>query len=308
MKTNGEIAWLTGLRGLAALLVVVDHYTSWVSPSLDGWWFKTGGIGMTIFFTLSGYVIAMNYSAWPWPERPFFCLARFFSYRFARLYPAFLLFAILILFGGPGQALSDRDATLHLLLWQTWFPVLYSGHEVGSSPFHVSWSISAECGLYLLFALGMMLRPRLALLGVVLVTAATLLAWSFRADLLPAGWDDDMWRLWLFRHSPWGVLFEFAIGVAFYRIFGRVTLGGPLAHPWIVHVGTVSYSLYLFHPFAADLAPRGGLISFVIAIAMAIMLATGIYQLVEVPGRRLIRAAADRVLNVSRQLSSFAAE
>jgi peptidoglycan/LPS O-acetylase OafA/YrhL len=161
----GEIRSLTGLRGLAALLVVVDHYASWISPSLDGPWFKTGGLGMTIFFTLSGYVIALNYSGWDWRARPGRCLARFFTYRFARLYPAFLLFALVIALQTPVTRDESAGTALHLLLLQSWFPVLYGGHEVGSSPFHVSWSISAECGLYLLFALGMMVRPRLAVLG-----------------------------------------------------------------------------------------------------------------------------------------------
>jgi peptidoglycan/LPS O-acetylase OafA/YrhL len=155
----GEIRSLTGLRGLAALFVVVDHYASWVSPSLDGPWFKTAGIGMTIFFTLSGYVIALNYSGWDWRARPGQCLARFFAYRFARLYPAFLLFALVIVLQAPAAVDVPAEAALHFLLLQSWFPVLYGGHEVGSSPFHVSWSISAECGLYLLFALGMMMRP-----------------------------------------------------------------------------------------------------------------------------------------------------
>jgi hypothetical protein len=44
---------------------------------------------MAIFFTLSGYVIALSYSDWDWRECPAFNLIRLFFYRFARLYPAF---------------------------------------------------------------------------------------------------------------------------------------------------------------------------------------------------------------------------
>jgi len=47
------------------------------------------GIGMAIFFPLSGYVIALSYSHWDWRTRPGFNLMRLFFYRFARLYLAF---------------------------------------------------------------------------------------------------------------------------------------------------------------------------------------------------------------------------
>lgn len=115
---------------------------------------------------------------------------------------------------------------------------------------------------------------------------------------MPAGWDAGDWRLWLFRHSPWGVLFEFAAGVALYQMFGRVSddFAKPLAHPWLVYVGTVSYSLYLFHFVVPMILPHGGALHFVVAIGLAVAVATGIYRLVEVPGRRVIRSVADRLL------------
>jgi peptidoglycan/LPS O-acetylase OafA/YrhL len=58
---------------------------------------------MSIFFTLSGYVIALSYAHWNWRERPGFNLVRFFFYRFARLYPAFFVFAILIIVRSPSR-------------------------------------------------------------------------------------------------------------------------------------------------------------------------------------------------------------
>lgn len=48
-------------------------------------WAGAADIGMAIFFTLSGYVIALSYSHWDWRERPAFNLIRLFFYRFARL-------------------------------------------------------------------------------------------------------------------------------------------------------------------------------------------------------------------------------
>lgn len=79
-QTNSEIASLTGLRGVAALCVVVAHYAlmTAVTPVavLPRWIPAWGGIcsnvGMSIFFTLSGFVIALSYTAWDWKRHPAF--------------------------------------------------------------------------------------------------------------------------------------------------------------------------------------------------------------------------------------------
>src|SRR6266550_4066468 len=163
---KGEIDSLTGLRGVAALLVIINHYWPWTAitpvsalPASIAAWTHTAGIGMAVFFTLSGYVIALSYSAWDWRQRPVFNFTRLFFYRFARLYPAFLVFVVLAILRWPAlHDLSDPKAQAyilpHLLLWQTWWPVKFGGAMAPDSYFHVSWSLSVECGLYLAFGLG----------------------------------------------------------------------------------------------------------------------------------------------------------
>src|SRR5450631_230429 len=166
MDRRGDIASLTGLRGLAALLVVVGHFSVWtiVAPRAEmptwiaQWGGATPGIGMSIFFTLSGYVIALSYAHWNWRARPAFNLVRFFAYRFARLYPAFFVFAVVVVLRTPTlQDLSDPQVLAyiapHLLLWHSWLPMKFAGQFAGSGPFTVSWSLSTECGLYLMFGL-----------------------------------------------------------------------------------------------------------------------------------------------------------
>lgn len=75
----------------------------------------------------------------------------------------------------------------------------------------------------------------------------------------------------------------------------------------LVYVGTVSYSLYLLHfwipsPFAGTLPVfdfTSGMVfalNFLLALFIAIAVATGVYQLVEIPGRRLLRRWADFLL------------
>jgi peptidoglycan/LPS O-acetylase OafA/YrhL len=388
-RAKTEIPSLTGLRGLAALLVVIGHYSVWtavtpmaeVPTPIKSLANAAPGIGMSIFFTLSGYVIALSYSHWDWRQRPGFNLVRLFFYRFARLYPAFFVFALLIVMRTPAlHAVSDpevqADVAAHFLLWQSWLPVKYGGVLVSGDWFHVSWSLSTECALYLLFGLGAVVaaslplwRHKAMILIVAFFATATVLllaAWELRQNLLPIGWTDGDWLLWLFAFSPWAVSVQFAIGVVAYRLSGPAMpetvarfaseLGGMgfvavyalctlaivyhpvtqgllmalsialvmigsqsssavnrlLTRPALLYIGTISYSLYLFHFIVPGLAFSGSFetftgvaaaayaFNFLFTLALAIALATGLYRLVELPGRRAIRAAADRWLRLSR--------
>jgi peptidoglycan/LPS O-acetylase OafA/YrhL len=391
MKT-GEIPPLTGLRGVAALCVVLGHYSAWTlavprAEVPEWYWHWSGalpGIGMSIFFTLSGFVIALSYSHWDWRDRPVFSLVRLFLYRLARLYPAFLLFAILIVMRTPPlRELADPAAQAyiapHLLLLQSWLPAKFDGKLVSGDAFHVSWSLSAEWGLYALFGLAAVVaaalptfRHKAAILGAAFLATAIMLpelAWQLRSDLAPAGWSDGEWYLWLFGFSPWGVAFQFTMGVlawhlskslseasarmasvggaiglvalyalcAMHAVTGHVTQSlvagvstallmagaqsATMVNRWLsmrplLHIGMVSYSLYLFHVFAAGLGGAGAMntlspsaaiylaANFAICLTMAIMLASGIYFLVEVPGRRLIRRSADRLLRVQPEAAA----
>jgi peptidoglycan/LPS O-acetylase OafA/YrhL len=85
-----------------------------------------------------------------------------------------------------------------------------------------------------------------------------------------------------------------------------------LSRPAIHYVGAISYSLYLFHFVVPSLGFSGRfdvfdraaaaayVLNFLFTLALAIVLATGLYRLVEVPGRRVIRAVADRMLGLPR--------
>lgn len=384
-----EIPSLTGLRGVAALLVVISHYWIWAKvsdgeklPDTIGRWFGTSTIGMAIFFTLSGYVIALNYSHWDWRRRPFFNLARLFAYRFARLYPAFLAFVIVaVLWAAPLHDLTAKNTVEylwpHLLLVQTWLPMKFDGVLPSDGRFHVSWSLSVECALYVLFAAGAILvvglprwRMKSATLGIGFFVITWLmldLMWRFKQAWMPSNWSDaDAFR-WLFLFSPCAAALQFGIGVAACRLsvlpqisrFGdfasnagllaiitihAATARGIIAPSgfdqgvWaalatgllmvgasadsvanrilsgraIIYIGTISYSLYLFHFVAPPLALHGRFFSEYSAAAMAahavniamslglaIIFATGAYQLIEVPGRRFIRNMADRVLGMA---------
>ena len=91
---------LTGLRFVAAGTVVFAHAFQKFLPlpqSLSGdppWWYllpaNLSGIGMPLFFVLSGFVIHYNYSA-PLQEERVRGTFNFLVARFARIYPLYIV-------------------------------------------------------------------------------------------------------------------------------------------------------------------------------------------------------------------------
>lgn len=73
--TRSEIKSITGLRGVAAMLVALNHLTAAAAPfklttaptALQAA-FSMSGYGMTLFFTLSGFVITYNYFEKDWSK------------------------------------------------------------------------------------------------------------------------------------------------------------------------------------------------------------------------------------------------
>jgi peptidoglycan/LPS O-acetylase OafA/YrhL len=89
-----EIPSLTGMRFIAAFLVVLahtNHYFAAMQPAwLDYAWRFGANLGMTTFFVLSGFVIHYNYgSSIVAKGAP--AIRSFLVARFARLYPLYLL-------------------------------------------------------------------------------------------------------------------------------------------------------------------------------------------------------------------------
>ena len=168
---------LTGIRGLAAWLVVLYHLrlslTALLPHSVIAV-FAKGYLAVDLFFMLSGFVIWYNYAdrlrGGGWAETRLFLWR-----RFARVWPlhalilgAYVAFvAILLLTGRSTDGYPLAQLPMHLLLVQNW------GFTSDLSWNHPAWSISTEFAAYLVFpviALGA--RPE---------------KWSVRTLLLLAG-------------------------------------------------------------------------------------------------------------------------
>jgi len=245
-----EIKALTGLRGVAALLVVWGHYGNWCSPyplSTNPAWllpvFGTAALGMSLFFFLSGIVITYNYADLEWRKNPIASFGKFAFLRFSRLYPALIVFLLLALVLHDA-AWPDRITLVHLLSVQTWWPMPLDMTVAGR--FDLAWSISTEIGMYLMFA-GLMMLGRTARIVAVGLYLCLLAA---AAIAMP----DDLVQ-WFFYASPYFRFLEFGAGallaVALTRGLVTINEAGWVARvlSWrpLIYVGTISYSLYLFH-------------------------------------------------------------
>jgi peptidoglycan/LPS O-acetylase OafA/YrhL len=173
-----DIRPLTGVRGVAAITIVLYHFS--VVHLYSGGvrvYFEVphGYLPVDLFFMLSGFVIALVY-------RDAFVIAPFTNYlefwikRVARLYPAYLAIGVLYvvkialgLSGDSFEQFSHFDAIGNLLMLSGWG--LHVHPVIG-----VSWAASAEMGSYVLAPLLIACIVRgnvvFAIIGVVLSLAA----------------------------------------------------------------------------------------------------------------------------------------
>jgi len=222
---------LTGLRGLAAWLVVLYHIRLSMETLLPASAIAILGKGylaVDLFFMLSGFVLWLNYGArlasGGWGES-----RRFWWRRVARIWPlhaailaALLLFALLLLATGrPLDGYPLAEWPLHLLLVQNW------GLTPDLSWNHPAWSISAEMAAYLLFPLLAIALPWQRLspvaLGAMLVALALALHTLF-ALRGASSLGHDIPRLGL-----WRCLAEFAMGVVLANLWFRWRESGAMA-------------------------------------------------------------------------------
>jgi len=177
---------LTSLRFVAAFAVLVLHYRDLLGPLPD--WVLRGIIGgqygVTFFFILSGFILTFRYHAWfadGVGEGRFW---RFQRYRFARIYPVYLVGLLLdtpwhLLERAQAGQLAEVGTTwwaswlLNLVGLQAWVPAV---------PFAMfwntpAWSVAAEFFFYATFPFlcAWLIRRRLSLRGLAACLGATVL-------------------------------------------------------------------------------------------------------------------------------------
>ena len=165
---------LDTLRALAVTLVVLHHYTLFVSNDDDtfGWVGRIGWAGVDLFFALSGYLIG-NQIFKALKTDGGLSLKAFYARRLLRTLPNYLVvLAIYFMWPAWGENAALAPAWRYLSFTQ----------NLGLAPgtaFSHSWSLAIEEQFYLLL-------PALALLGIALRLRIGA-GWIFIACVIGAG-------------------------------------------------------------------------------------------------------------------------
>ncbi len=172
--SKGQLPSLTPLRGIAALWVVIYHYTTQCFPNLDvsahTAFIHKGYLAVDMFFMLSGFVMTHVYCR-AFTESVTKHYGSFLMARIARVYPLHLL--VLILFvvtavASRWHGATPLEALRHVPLHgsesvDAFFANIFmlQGLNAGALSWNYpSWSISVEFMAYLLFPFALPLIGR----------------------------------------------------------------------------------------------------------------------------------------------------
>ncbi len=250
------------LRLLAAWLVLFNH--SYPLSGIAGvdavtLWLKidtSGGLGVSIFFALSGYLVTISLQN---------CQSYFdyFRRRVVRIYPALITLCLLSVFiigplytSLPLISFFTDDATWQYLITASGFHIVFQlpGIFEGNPVFYVVngslWSLAYELKCYVVLALLAILPCKLQhKLWIIVIVLIWLFA--FRPTAIPIHVTEKFWGLDYYENRLSIVFFVSAL-IATYRktlseknwyLLAIVSLCGLLAS-WASHYGVLSQLLY----------------------------------------------------------------
>jgi peptidoglycan/LPS O-acetylase OafA/YrhL len=179
---------LDGVRGLAILLVVVDHI-----GQTPAW--HVGHYGVTLFFALSGYLITGLLLDESGRSGGSVSLTRFYLRRAARLLPALLVVVVVcdLLFWALGQTGALKASVAALAYLANYVTILHGDYLRG---YGQTWSLAVEEHFYAVWPLALVVLLRRQGLHRALrwTLGACLAALAWRAVLLTF---DDWSGQWL---------------------------------------------------------------------------------------------------------------
>lgn len=229
------IRQLTGVRFVAAFWVVLYHYqpafaSAGLLVPIVHEILRVGSLGVDLFFTLSGFILAYTYLEKLGPKFDRTKSGHFLWLRLARIYPVHFVMlnvaglavlAAAIAGSGDDRArswLNPIEYLKQLFLVQEWGPDPSRGWNF------VAWSLSMEWLAYLCFTIVVLLlwrlKDRLPTLALAICAFACLI------PLLTIGLTRDDPFLTLGWASSIRVLSEFFAGTFVYLVVRRLTIEG----------------------------------------------------------------------------------
>ena len=208
---------LDGLRGVAALCVVIFHFSEMVIWDYSKLWIGHGFLAVDFFFCLSGFVLGYAYD----DRIGTMGLGTFLKARLIRLHPMVIFGAVLGLLAfcaNPfGRTPGYTNGTMALLFAASILLIPYGAmRERGRNLFSLnapSWSLFWEYLANLVFGL-VLYRLRRGALIALTIAAALCLCWAgHRAGNLSGGWSARN-----FWDGGIRVAFSFPAGLLIYRL------------------------------------------------------------------------------------------
>ena len=311
-RSRSRISELDALRGIAALSVVLFHYTTRFQElhpiaAKPVAYFGLGRYGVQLFFVISGWVILLS-------ARRAGNALQFACARAARIYPAYVVgmmitAAVIALVGLPGVRITGLTVAGNLLMLQQfvgiphvdgayWSLVVELAFYTGIAALRTANDLRRVDRIVAVWLVGsvaaLLIHPKLALLVTILGYGEFFAAGMVLGDVRASGtsWRGRGLLAALIAFHAWSnglestAVFGVIVGVGYAVATGRVRY----VPVWLAWVGSISYPLYLLHQNLGYVALRGfvgmGLnlnVAIGLTIAAALAAARQLSRSVEVP-------------------------
>jgi peptidoglycan/LPS O-acetylase OafA/YrhL len=218
LKTKQHFQILDGLRGVAAISVVIFHFMEIAQPDYEKNFIGHAFLAVDFFFCLSGFVIAYAYDSGRLKELGF---AAFLKLRLIRLHPLVIIGSVIGILSWLFDPFSNLYATYgdgkaFLMFITSCFMIPYPVvRERYFNLFHLnapSWSLMWEYIANIVYAL-VLVKLRNKILWVLLVIGAVLLTYETgKSGNISYGWGGDNISAGAIR-----VFYSFLAGMLVYR-------------------------------------------------------------------------------------------
>ncbi|MDR6782017.1 peptidoglycan/LPS O-acetylase OafA/YrhL [Pedobacter africanus] len=217
LQTKPHFHILDGLRGIAALAVVVFHFMEWAYSDFSTNFIAHGFLAVDFFFCLSGFVIGYAYD----DRITKMGVLEFFKSRIIRLHPLVIAGSVLGLlaflfdpFAGSPEAYSTGKIALLFLCSALLIPLPVMADR-GFNLFGLnapSWSLFWEYIANIVYALVLYKISRRYLWVLVIISAGALCAVAYRSGNLLGGWSGPT-----FWDGGARISYSFLAGLLIYR-------------------------------------------------------------------------------------------
>ncbi len=217
LQSKKHFKILDGLRGVAALAIVIFHFAEWIYEDYTQNFIVHGFLAVDFFFCLSGFVIAYAYDN----RLEGMGTLEFFKRRLIRLHPLVVLGAVLglvaFLFDPFSNAASLYDFGRTALIFTCSlflipFPVMEERSFNNFGLNAPSWSLFWEYVANIAYAFVLYKLSRYAVSILIVIAAIGLAYIAYDSGNLLGGWNDDT-----FWHGGVRIAFSFLAGLLIYR-------------------------------------------------------------------------------------------